>query len=670
MNNHETGDKFFNVYVPKSATQPSGCTSSTATAYQSYFRVGGPDATAESHLLESLREDYAHAPDDTAVLAAFGSSATGGFALYTEGDLVQYIGGKSDTRVLNDSHVVHVLNKVDVDDATTQADERKTYRAYFRMGKPNADIEKPMEGNAPPDKLVELIKLLELPREALLLIVIPVDHSALASDVLGGDLDARSTLEARAKWGDPDALTAIEELRVSTDSRAEDVHDGKSAKKWALASLQAVHVFAANRHRDKALMGDLASRNMLDKRARDADPIVIRKLVELAESRNPAAAVEQNEQTPARKWAKDLVDSLGPASELAARFSLGDGIALYCDKAVTLSTPEALKVTVGKDVRTVLGETYSETYDVDQDVIEKIKDGWISDVSEVPSKKLVTAILQRRELLGAGVGWRTTKFDVSKALTFAANDTGSFTVGASFIHLAGVKFLSTLGVTLDSNASAALTANTSFKVELGLGGLETSGQFGKAQYTAAATLKGATSVTITLDPTAKALLLTAKTASTVVRIGMVAINAAVALYTASFAAVSQISRADQDGVTTEVKDMLSGGEVLYVAAQALNAVLAAIVLVSGVVQLRSQKIADKAAAASPVQSPNIVVNDAGIKMQMGANYIHIAAQGIVLCGTQVAVTSPNVRFLPAVLASTATPVQIFSRASVFGATPF
>ncbi|NUP12251.1 MAG: hypothetical protein HOW73_39900 [Polyangiaceae bacterium] len=664
MNTGETGDRFFNVYVPRaSASSTSSLNGSpqtaTATTYESYFRVGGPDATTEASFLDTLRDDYAGADSEAAVRAAFGSSATGGVAFYTEGDLVQYVGGKSDTRVLNDSYVVHVLNKEDVD-AAMAGDDRKTFRTYFRMGKPNADIEKPLRLNAEPDDLVEMIAGLEPPARDYGWFEMNLGGAKEA--ILSGDLVVRSLLANRADRGDTAAIAVLDELRVTDDPRGEDVYDGKTAKNWALATLQSIHLGAANYRRDKALTGDLTSRNILEQRAGAEDPVSIRKLVELAESRNPAAISEQNGQTPAREWAKSILDGLAP-SELEARFSLGDGVALYSDKSVTLSTPETLKVTVGKDTRTVLGPTYSETYDVSDEVIQQIKDGWISGVSEITDKKLITASLTRRDAFG--LSWRTTKFDLAKTLTFAASDNGAFTLGSAYTYSAGLKFGNSLGVSFDASTGASVSAPLSLKVELVANRVETAWALGKIAYGHKGSLKGGSSIEISVDPTTKGTLVALKPVSDVIRIGMGVINAAIAAYTAAFTAIGAATSADDDdGSTIDVKDMMETGEAVYLAAQALNTVLAVVCIVAGVVQIATEKVAKAAKDGSPVQPSNIVMNDAGIKLQVGTTYIHIGTTGILMSGTQIVTASPASQFVPQVAPGNMTPVGLLEIASL------
>src|SRR5690349_704020 len=96
-------NKWFSVYVPPM----SGTTGGT----QSFFRIGSPDTVRETTVLNAMQTGYSSLAAQPAVQAAFGASSTAGVVLYTAGDLVQFVNGTADTRVLNDRYVVHVLNK-------------------------------------------------------------------------------------------------------------------------------------------------------------------------------------------------------------------------------------------------------------------------------------------------------------------------------------------------------------------------------------------------------------------------------------------------------------------------------------------------------------------------------------------------------------------------------
>src|SRR5690606_29195766 len=146
------------------------------------------------------------------------------------------------------------------------------------------------------------------------------------------------------------------------------------------------------------------------------------------------------------------------------------------------------RITVGKDSRTVLGQSYSETYDVSDDVLQQIKDGTIRDLSALTSKSLVTAALSRPD--ATGLSWRTTKFDLSKSLNFGAADNGSFTVGSDYSFWAGLKLSNSLGVSFEANTGAAISAPLGAKIELASEGIDTAWAGGKVSYNSQQTIKG------------------------------------------------------------------------------------------------------------------------------------------------------------------------------------
>ncbi len=653
----DPGEKSFTVHVPHSpATQGSNGSAQAVATQESYLRLGSPDGTTEQALLGALRAAYTDVESQAAVEAAFGASPTAGITLYTEGDLVQFVNGKADTRVLNDSYVVHVLNREDADASAAGGDAR-TYRAYFRLGRPSADVEAPLVGAVDPGDLHDFIEALlpSTPTPAIAGVtsadaVLPVDTAALVELIMaGGPLgeSKRLTLVAAAALSDGPALDRLDSIRTSGDVRSGDVSDRSSIKAWALGALRGLHLTVANWQRDRAMEGLYESRAKLSERALQ-DPLARRKLVEI--ERSTAASAD------ARSWAKGVLGGLQAPEDQSARFSLGDGVALYSDEAVTITTPEALKVTVGKDTRTVLGETYSETYDVSDDTLEAIRNGTLSDVSEVSDKSLVTASLTRRE--ATGVSWRTTKFDLSKTLNVAAADNGSFTLGSDYAFAGGLKFTNSLGVAFDALTGISLSAPLGFKVEIGGGGLETTSPVGKVSYDQSFVGKGAKSVVLAVDPTAKFTLATFKAFGVVVRAGMAVVNGALAAYTAAFASIGSATTSESDGPTANVREMMEAGEAVYLAAVSLNAILAAATAVAGVVQLATQKAAAAATGSSPTQPSNIVINDAGIKLQVGTSYIHIGQQGIIVSGTQVLTASPTTNFIPTAAPGNATPAGI------------
>lgn len=674
MNEGLGTNKWFSIYVPETKT------GQTVTTYQSYLRVGSPDTTTEAGFVNALKASYQAQAAQPAVQAAFGASPTGGIVLYTEGDLVQFVNGRSDTRVLNDSYVVHVLNKSDVDKppvagATTPA---KTYRAYLRLGKENSDIEKPLTGAVLDAELAGFVRVLAPTPPS------PIDAAAkqkFIDDVLGGpvppagqqpsDADilkvqtARTKLYSQAQSGDPLAIEALEALRTSADAKAGVTYDGKTAKAWALASLQGLHLSFANQCRDSALKGDTAARTKLHNAINPTapnppDPLARRKLIELAQSANPAAAQSQNNQTPARDWAASELAAVPVGRELPARFSLGSGVALYADQPITLTTPSALKITVGSDSRTALGPTYTEAYDVSDDVIQQIKDGYITQAAQISKKKLITASLTRRER--SGISWRTSKFDQAKTLAYTLSDSGSFGVTHSYAFAAGLKLTNGISGSFDASIGVSASVPSAFKVELGKKRIETSWSGGKIAYSKDQALTG-TSVKLSVGSVEDFAVWPANEAlSTITRIGMAAVNGLVLAYTAVGLGIGDRTTGEGEESTKNVRDFLEAGEPVYIAISVLNAVFLAAGLIVGVIQLIARAAGSASQVGLPAQPANILMNASGLKIQCGAAYINLDAAGVTICGPQVQVVGGITNMIPAYMTGNMTPTQIVEAA--------
>ena len=223
-------DKWFSVYVPR--------WTDTANAFESYFRMGTPDVATEAARLSDLQSAYSDALAQPGVEAAFGGNATSGVAFYTEGDLVQFVNGKVDTRVLNDSFTVHVLNKADVDKAGQDPTKAvTTHRSYFRLGKPNKTIETQIKLAAPSfaDLLAFTLALALAPTPTSPISV--ATRQATVEAVLAGDVSARSSLVSAAESGDPAALQseALAILGEGADAMLSQL--GKPTRLGALGDL-------------------------------------------------------------------------------------------------------------------------------------------------------------------------------------------------------------------------------------------------------------------------------------------------------------------------------------------------------------------------------------------------------------------------------------------------
>ena len=350
-----------------------------------------------------------------------------------------------------------------------------------------------------------------------------------------------------------------------------------------------------------------------------------------------------------------MLKELGTDADRRPRFSLGDGISMFSDKAMNITTPDTLKVTVGKDARTVLGPTYSETWDVSDDVLDQVRSGEISGVSQITSKKLVTASLTDRSVIGS---WRTTKFDLAKTLNVGVADNGSFLVGSALTYIAGLKLGNLLGASFDANTGLTAAAPTGSKVELVGTGMETAWPKGKVNYKENQSLKGRT-VTLAVDPVAIFCGNTHMALTKLIRGLMSTTNAALAAYTAAFAAVSAVGDTDDDG-EAEVKAMLETAEAIYLAVLAINVVTTVAMGIASIVQIANEIASKTQNIALPALVPNITLNSGGIKLQCGTAYVHIGASGVLINGTQVAIGSPSTALVPMVTPSTVTPVQLLS----------
>src|SRR5262249_12732884 len=116
------------------------------------------------------------------------------------------------------------------------------------------------------------------------------------------------------------------------------------------------------------------ARSRLPERAAAGDLLALSKIEEIANPRNAY-------NSDAQQWANQgLVSKLGVAN----------GIAMYADGGVKITTPDKFQLVATADSRTVLGESYSETYSVDKSYIELVKKGHIRTLAEIPGRKLVT----------------------------------------------------------------------------------------------------------------------------------------------------------------------------------------------------------------------------------------------------------------------------------------
>ncbi len=629
-----TGSRWFSVHVPDA---------SGSGKHESFLRVGAPNKATESGFLDALKQSYRDATGDDAVKAAFGEEASDGIVHYTQGNLTQLVGGKVDTRVFNDSFTVNVLNRSDEDESVTSTNEHKTYRSYLRLGKPNKTLEASFTSVTPPHLIVSMIRELGLQKKDWS--AWQLDLATAVESVLNGTSATREALLARAKLGDDDALAKLEELRVSTDARATTVYAGKDAHRWALGALHEVHAEAAAQHAAKARTGNTDSQSKLAERARAGDAAALREIQLISETTVDA-------EFPAKTWAKTVLKKLGTDLDRRPRFSLGDGIAMFSDKAINVTTPEPFKVTAGKDSRTILGDSYSETYDVSDDDLEKIRSGEYTGLTQLESRKLVTASLTRKNAMGL---WRTTKFDTSKALSFAVADNAAVTLGAAYACIGGMKLDNLIGAKFEANMGFTMAAPTGSKAELVGTGMETTWAKGKVNYKETQSLKGR-SVEIKVDPAAIFCGETMGQLTTAIRVITTAVNAALLAYATALSFASLAGDTDDDG-EAEIRGWLEVAEAIYAIVLAINTVMAVAMAIASIVQIATEK-ASKGAGFLPTTSTMIKLNEGGIHMQCGSSYLEIDPSGIKMNGTQIQVGSPSAQFLPIGVPANTTPVQV------------
>jgi hypothetical protein len=144
-----------------------------------------------------------------------------------------------------------------------------------------------------------------------------------------------------------------------------------------------------------------------------------------------------------------------------------DGIALY--------TEGAYKLKAASVSQTVLGESFSELYDVDAP--DKSAAQANIDDGKPQLKQLITAIRTRRESPGM---WRTTKYDTGKTLNYSFADNGSFSIASNYAFAAGLRFNNYVSGSFDSFLTKV--EMPLLKVEIGDKRCETSGMLGKLTY--------------------------------------------------------------------------------------------------------------------------------------------------------------------------------------------
>ncbi len=618
-----TSNKWFTVYVPA----PSTVNNATVGGTQGYLRIGSPDTSTETSFLNTLKTAYTSLAADAAVQAAFGSASTAGVVLYTAGDMVQFVNGTSDTRVLNDRYVVHVLNKTD--------DESS--RAYFRLGKPYDTVENDFDAEVDDASLAAMVKALApIPTATLI-----TDGSTKASAALNTDdatnrATARTNLYDPAHRGDGHAVDAIDTLLKKTVTCTRGTtDDDKTANKtetqvWARNTLQALHMEFANTRKTEAIANSGSGRTKLQSAAA-TDPLAWRKLQEIS-----GLSGTDDASLNARNWANGVLKNLPVATR--PRWTLGNGVALYSDKPITITTPDKLAVTTSSDARTVFGESYSEVYDVDDDVVAKIKNGTYASIDQVGSKKLITATLVRPS---AGT-WRTSTFDQSKTLGFKFSDYGSWELSSSYSFGAGLKFANALTVGFSATLGVSVTVDSVFGVAVQANNMQTSYPGESVSFWEENCINGDKIMIAADGDTSKLGVVAQRKFSDACRVTLSVINGLNLAWTAIGIGVGN-QKVDAGKTSADnVKTFLQASEYIYGAATILNAILTAVGIVCGCLQLVISK------ATKVAQTPRILINDEGILIMGGpTSCIAVTKDGILINGAKIKHSGPMTQFDPA-----------------------
>jgi hypothetical protein len=663
-------NRWYSIYVPKLVGADG------VTTYESYLRLGRPDTTTEALFKSTLSAAYSGAAAEPAVRGAFGATPSAGIVLYTAGDLVQFVGGKADTRVLEDSYVVHVLNKAE-SAAVTKASSTATHRTYLRLGKPTDDVEGALSGSIPDDQI-----------ETYALAVAPTIHDGI-DDTAKGDLKkaivadpaasptatttdlttagvaARVTLAGHARRGDRAAIAALEELRTGASPNL--TYDGAFTEDWAAAALHGVHAAFLDALATAAVSGPDkdGARVKLVNAAKGVtplapDPVARQRLVTLV-----SGALGGTAAADAASWARAQIDALGLGEELSARFSLGTGVALYSDQPISITTPATYSSIVGGESSSVLGAAYSETYDVSDTALDSIRRGEVNSLADLADKDLVTASLTARDL--DGDHWLTASFTKALSVGFTRGATAAFGMTAAYAFNGGLSFTNALAGSLDATMGFGVAVPLALKVEAGEVGLTTGTSWGKVDYKQSNELQG-DEIKIQyggIPATAVSKITKAYTIGMQVALGV--INAAAVAYTAAGDIIADKPTPKGDTQNSAMRDYLKSGEQLFITFSVLNGLLAAAGLLLGVAQLVASK-AQQATNATPAGNARIVLNSGGILLHAGTTSLEITAAGIKLNGTVINLNAPSTAVTPAPLPVPASPVIAVSTGNA-AATP-
>jgi len=668
-------------------------------ASESYFRLGYRNRNEESRYLDLC---IPHAPD----------KADGVF-FGTDGDLVQVVKRSAVTRVLDGNYYVYVQDDETIANlATTNAavstGDNRSYRAYFRLGKPESPLENMLGGTVAVADVRALVgEFLPTARStnesqencAKLLTQAVTGADSHLVTVTAADKDvgletadyqraARTALETKARYAD---RRALDHILLAFDEKAGGNDTEKAAaKSWATGVLGRQVPFLL---RNAYLLEEPAgSRAKLVTYAKDgSEPgrqgAARRAIAFVAETRAtgvatggtatdmPSALMENRTPQQALAWvvaAKEQATShlkeLDKLSgELLDRYTLGNGVALFSDRGIALNTPAQLTVTVGGDSRTVFGPTFSLVYSVDDATIEKIKSGEISNLADVTDKRIVTATrVDRDGLIPGAANWRTTSISRAKTLNVTMNDTGALSASSSTTATFGTRFTSGMSASFDASAGFAAKASVSYAYDYFKTASKLDIKAGKSiKVERKAKLDGGEVKISNTDVLQKPVNVTRKTWTNVVQ-GMLAASVLLqASYTAYLLGSTFNPNAENDDET--IKARMVAAEKVYIALTMLQA----IGLIGSIAIFIIELLIEKAEAAKDVVAPfsaaNVTVNSAGIKLQAGSNYVEITATGIKINGTTLNFNSPLTLMAPVPVPSPASPVNVASAVSLAGA---
>lgn len=303
---------------------------------------------------------------------------------------------------------------------------------------------------------------------------------------------------------------------------------------------------------------------------------------------------------------------------------------------IVLKSDGDLKITVAASKRTVLGETYDETYDVSDEDRAKITAGTTTLAKDIQKKQLITASLLAREpSTDAMPLWRTSKFDRSKALTYSVSDSGSFSLGSTYAFAAGFKLTNNVNGTFDTSGIDVKVPF--FKVELGDKRWETTWVGGKVTYNRESELKGEkialkVASTLGLDETE---LVKAINGIFVARFRLftTVANVAVTAYTGASALVGMIPDWTPSSSTVHVKGFLQTGMPIYATIATINGVFMAGGIIIGVIQILSAK-------KPPIKgNTGITLEEGGITLKCGNSSIEITTEGVEISAPDIVLRS-------------------------------